>query len=278
GYAASTTRAVGTNASEVVATSATGTDGFLASNYDITYVSGSLSITARPITLTADNRTKVYGDGLTLGASAFTKTSGTYANSEVATAVTLTSANGYAASTTRAVGTNANEVVATSATGTDGFLASNYDITYVSGSLSVTQKTLTITADARSTTYGTALVLGTSNFTQIGLINNDSITGVTLVQGGNSTVPATQAAGTYSGSTDGILASAAQGTGLSNYAITYAPNTLTINKATLTVTADNQTRVYGDSNPTLTYGITGYVNSENATLAGITGTPSITTT
>ncbi|MBU3586210.1 hypothetical protein, partial [Polynucleobacter sp. AM-26B4] len=110
GYAASTTRAVGTNASEVVATSATGTDGFLASNYDITYVSGSLSITARPITLTADNRTKVYGDGLTLGTSAFTKTSGTYANSEVATAVTLTSANGYAASTTRAVGTNANEV------------------------------------------------------------------------------------------------------------------------------------------------------------------------
>ncbi|MBU3586208.1 hypothetical protein, partial [Polynucleobacter sp. AM-26B4] len=127
GYAASTSRAVGTNASEVVATSATGTDGFLASNYDITYVSGSLAITARPITLTADNRTKVYGDGLTLGTSGFTKTSGTYANSEVATAVTLTSANGYAASTTRAVGTNASEVVATSATGTDGFLASNYD-------------------------------------------------------------------------------------------------------------------------------------------------------
>ncbi|MBU3586216.1 hypothetical protein, partial [Polynucleobacter sp. AM-26B4] len=79
-----------------------------------------------------------------LGTSAFTKTAGTYANSEVATAVTLTSANGYAASTTRAVGTNANEVVATSATGTDGFLASNYDITYVSGSLAITARPITL--------------------------------------------------------------------------------------------------------------------------------------
>jgi hypothetical protein len=36
--------------------------------------------------------------------------------------------------------------------------------------------------------------------------------------------------------------------------------------------------VYGDANPTLTYGIAGYVNSENATSAGLTGTPTISTT
>jgi hypothetical protein len=89
----------------------------LASNYDITYVSGSLAITARPITLTATNRTKVYGDTLTLGTSGFTKTAGTFANSELATAVTLTSPNGYDLSTTSAVGTNSGEIVPTLATG-----------------------------------------------------------------------------------------------------------------------------------------------------------------
>jgi autotransporter-associated beta strand protein len=278
GYAASTTRVVGTNSNEVVPTTATGTDGFLASNYDITYVSGSLAITARPITLTATDRTKVYGDALTLGTSAFTKTAGTYANSEVATAMTLTSANGYAASTTRVVGTNSNEVVPTTATGTDGFLASNYDITYVSGSLAVTQKSLTITSDARSTTYGTALVLGTSNYTSSGLINTDSLSGVTLKQATNTTVPATQAAGTYSGATDGILASAAQGTGLSNYSITYVAGTLTIDRKALTVTANNDSKTYGDVK---TYGSgltaftsSGLVNSETIGSVTITDTNS----
>jgi hypothetical protein len=144
--------------------------------------------------------------------------------------------------------------------------------------LTINQKALTITADARSTTYGTALVLGTAAYAQVGLVNNDSITGVTLKQATNSTVPGTQGAGTYSGATDGILASAAQGTGLSNYDITYVPGTLTINKATLTVTADDKTRVYGDNNPSLTYVIAGYVNSQDATSAGITGTPTISTT
>jgi autotransporter-associated beta strand protein len=229
GYAASTTRAVGTNSNEVVPTTATGTDGFLASNYDITYTSSSLAITARPITLTATDRTKVYGDTLTLGTSSFTKTVGNFANSELATAVTLTSANGHAGDVAKVVGTYGSEVVPSAATGTGGFLASNYDITYVSGSLAVTQKSLTITSNARSTTYGTTLALGTSNFSQVGLVNGDRITDVTLKQNDNTTTPALQEIGTYAGATNGILASAATGTGLTNYTITYLPGTLTIN-------------------------------------------------
>jgi hypothetical protein len=147
----------------------------------------------------------------------------------------------------------------------------------VSGTLTIDQKALTVTASNQSTTYGTALVLGTSSFTTSGLVNSDAVSSVTLLQGGNSTVPATQGAGTYSGSTSGILASSASGTGLSNYSITYVDGTLTINKATLTVTADNKSKTYGDANPTLTYTITGYKNSENATSAGITGAAAIST-
>ena len=41
----------------------------------------------------ANDQSKAYGDVLVLGTTAFSKTSGTYANSESATAVVLSSAN-----------------------------------------------------------------------------------------------------------------------------------------------------------------------------------------
>jgi hypothetical protein len=52
--------------------------------------------------------------------------------------------------------------------------------------------------------------------------------------------------------------------------------TQTVNKAVLTVTADNFTRPYNAPNPTLTATITGFVNGETA--AVVTGAPSLTTT
>jgi hypothetical protein len=47
----------------------------------------------------------------------------------------------------------------------------------------------------------------------------------------------------------------------------------TVNQAVLTVTADNKVRAPGAANPPFSYKITGYKNGENATSAGITGTP-----
>ncbi|MEW5819887.1 MAG: leukotoxin LktA family filamentous adhesin, partial [Cyanobacteriota bacterium] len=45
----------------------------------------------------------------------------------------------------------------------------------------------------------------------------------------------------------------------------------------LTVTADTQTKLYGDSNPTLTYAITGFIDGDTL-LTSLTGTPSLSTT
>jgi autotransporter-associated beta strand protein len=135
-------------------------------------------------------------------------------------------------------------VVPTLATGTDGFLASNYDITYVSGSLAITQKSLTITANNQTTTYGTSRNLGSTSFTPVGLINGDSVSSVTLRQNGNQITPALQDAGNYEGSTNGIIASLANGSGLSNYAITYIPGRLTINQ----LNTATWTGAGGDSN------------------------------
>ena len=85
------------------------------------------------------------------------------------------------------------------------------------------------------------MVLGTNNtgaarYTTSGLISSDTVTAVVLNQNSNTTVPATQAAGVYTGPTNGILVSNASGSGLENYAISYLPATLTINQKALTIT------------------------------------------
>ncbi len=100
-----------------------------------------------------------------------------------------------------------------------------------SGSLSqtVNPATLTITANNGSKTYGTLeTFLGTA-FTETGLVtaNGDTITGVTETSTG---APASANVGTYP-----IVPSAATGSGLSNYKITYIDGTLTITAPPATV-------------------------------------------
>ena len=51
----------------------------------------------------------------------------------------------------------------------------------------------------------------------------------------------------------------------------------TIAKATLIATANDQVKDYGAQVPALTYMLTGFVNGEDATTAGVTGVPSLTT-
>src|SRR2546425_306578 len=50
----------------------------------------------------------------------------------------------------------------------------------------------------------------------------------------------------------------------------------TVNKATLTVTADNQSKAYGAANPSLTYSFSGFVNGDTA--SAVSGTPTLSTT
>ncbi len=65
----------------------------------------------------------------------------------------------------------------------------------------------------------------------------------------------------------------------SDYSLTtaYGEVAASINKAHLTVTADNQSRVYGDANPTLTSTLTGFVGGETLASSGVSGSGSATT-
>ena len=66
-------------------------------------------------------------------------------------------------------------------------------------------------------------------------------------------------------------------TDTANYATTTATVTLQVNKAALTLTAKDATRVYGAANPALTAAFTGFVNGDTASRS-LTGSASVTTT
>ncbi len=105
----------------------------------------------------------------------------------------------------------------------------------------VSAKALSITASARTKTYGDTLPLGTSSFSSDGLANSDTIGAVTLASSG---IAASAAVGSYP-----ITPSAATGGTFtaSNYIITYNNGTLTVEPKALTITAFAVTKASGDT-------------------------------
>ncbi len=122
---------------------------------------------------------------------------------------------------------------------------------------SVTPASLVVTTDAQSKVYGQTFTAFTGSI--MGLENGDSITASFSSAGAG----ATASAGGYA-----ITATLNDpGNKLANYSVTNNGNTLTITRAPLTISAANQTRVYGQANPTFTGSILGLQNGDNITAA-----------
>lgn len=263
------TDAVGST-STITPSAATG-GSFVASNYNVIYLtnSGTLTVTAAPLTITANNGTKVYGTTQSTpvsGSAAFGSTG--LQNGETIGSVTLTYGSGALAATD-AVGSTSTITPSAATGGT--FTASNYNITYTpnSGTLTVTVATLTITADNDSKTYGQTYTVGAGStaFTSSGLQNGETI--------GSITTASTGAVNTASVGSYNIVPSAATGGTFtaSNYSISYTNGTLTVNPAALTITANNATKCYGDTySSTTNFTPTGLVLGE--TVGSVTLTSS----
>ena len=218
-------------------------------NYTIdTFGPGTLTVNAAPLTITANNDSKTYGTLKTFSSTAFTESG--LVNGDTITGVTETSTG---APVSAPVGTDL--IVPSAATGTG---LGNYTIGYINGTLTVNPATLTVTANNDSKTYGTLKTFSSTAFTETGLVaaNGDTITGVTETSTG---APVSAPVGT-----DPIVPSAAAGTGLSNYTIDYINGTLTVNPATLIITANNATKVYGAPLPLLGASYSGFVNGDTA--------------
>ena len=197
-------------------------------NYDITYVNGTLEVTKRAVTVTAVSDSGIY-DGKPLTNSNATTTelvTGDRLESVVVTG-SQTDAGSSANVPSEAVFFNAENVDVTE----------SYAITYANGTLTIREKSLTITANGGTREYnGKPLTVGT--YTNTDLAEGDSIrdvmiTGSQTVVGESNNVP----------SNASIVNSAGRDV-TANYAIGYSSGVLKVTPKALTITADGNGKTY----------------------------------
>ena len=207
-------------------------------NYNVIVTNGTLTITPAPLSVTADNASRVYGDPNPV----FTGTIVGIKNGDAITA-TYTSI----ATVASAVGTYpivANLIDLTHKLG-------NYTITKTDGVLTITQAPLTVTAADASRLYGDPNPIFTG--TIVGIKNADAITATY-----SSAATVLSDVGTYP-----IIPALVDPTlKLGNYAVTSINGVLTINPSPLTFTVANASRVYGNANPTFTGTFIGLKNGD----------------
>jgi hypothetical protein len=147
-----------------------------------------------------------------------------------------------------------------------GAVDANYIISYVGGTLTVTQAALTITADSQSMVYGGTFPTLTASYS--GLVNGDTSASLSTQPTLSTTATPSSPVGNYP-----ITASGAVDP---DYSINYVSGTLTVTPAPLTITADSKIMIYGGTFPTLTVSYSGFVNGDSA--ASLTTQPTLSTT
>lgn len=195
-----------------------------ASKYVISYVAGSLAITAKSGVVTADNKTITYGDP----DPAFTYlVSG---GGSVSVSCGVTGAHSAAGSYSITCIDSGNP---------------NYSLSFTTGTLTVNPAPLQVTANNKTIAYGDPDPA--FDATVVGLKSPDLLDpGLTCgVVGPHAN------AGTYPITCQGA-------DGGPNYATpTYGAGTLTVTKATAVVSPNAQSMTYGDPDPALTYAVVG---------------------
>jgi hypothetical protein len=211
-------------------------------------------VTPAPLGIAANSTTRLYGDAN----PAFGATYTGLQNGETAAALT-----GALALTTPAV---ASSNVGNYAITPSGQSSTNYTISYVNGTLGVTPAPLGVVANSTSKPYGNTVSFAGTEFSSTGLKNSETIGSVSLASAG-----AVATAG-VAGSPYAITPSNATGGTFmpSNYIVGYVNGALIVNPASLTVTASNASKTYGQT-PTLTaFTTAGLLNGE--TVGSVTET------
>jgi hypothetical protein len=214
------------------------------SDYMISYLTGTLSIIPAALTITADNKAKVYGSVLTALTASY---NGLVNGDTAASLTTLPSIN-----TTATAASHVGSYAITAS----GAASSDYAINYLTGTLIVTPASLTITANDTAKVYGAAVPALSATYR--GFVNGDSAASL-------KTPPTLTTAATASSHVQtGGYAINASGASDPDYTISYLPGTFTITPAPLTITANNASKLYGAALPALAASYTGFVNGESA--------------
>ena len=211
------------------------------------YVDGALSINKVTLTVTAENKTKVYGAAL----PALTVTYSGFVGGDSAASLGGTLSVTTTATVTSPVGTY--PITAS------GYTSSNYTIIYVPGTLTVSKAPSTITSAPSTKVYGSPNPAFTVTYATFVTGDTEAVLSGTLVF--TTTATTASAVGDYDVTPSGLTSA--------NYDITFVKGTLTVTKAPLTVTAAPSTKVYGAPNPAFTVTYATFVTGDTpASLAG----------
>lgn len=203
--------------------------GATTANYAISYLPGRLQVTKAPVTFRADDKTRVYGDAnptLTYTVTGLKNGDAPETAGQITQLVTLA---------------NERDQIGLYGIFLNGFSASpNYDVTFQSGSLRITQRPITIAADNLTKVYGDPFpstypttITGLPSFATPDVIPDVKASLLASVTDGVQTVGI--------GVTSGLN---------QNYAISYKLGQLTITPATLLLGAPPESvRIYGQANP-----------------------------
>ncbi|MCV2355588.1 filamentous hemagglutinin N-terminal domain-containing protein [Paucibacter sp. B2R-40] len=209
-----------------------------ATNYALqnTTASATANISARPITVTADAKNKVYG------------------NADPALTWQVSSGNligedTLSGSLTRAVGSNAGNF----AIDASALANANYLITANNGTLTINPRPITVTADTKNKVYGNADPALTWQVSSGNLVGEDTLSG-TLTRAPGSNV------GNYAVDASALVNG--------NYVVNAKSGVLSISPRPITVTADAKGKVYGNADPALTWQVSGGNLVGEDTLAG----------
>lgn len=262
-------------------------------NYDLTVIDSTITITARPITLTFKNYEKDYGD--VDPAFSYDEISGNISNDGLKKNTLELTTGALSGSLTRKAGEDVGEYPISS---TLYNKYGNYEITIVTGSgtsvnvgssttepealevatltIKPVQVTFTVAGGYNMTYGGTVPTFG---YTVTGLKNNDTVASafagaavynIKNADGSLSEIPARPDAGDYT-----ITMSGLTNKGAKNYdPIVFVDGSLHVDKRDVIVVVDaGQKKVYGEADPELTWTATGdgsyYVSEDAGDLSGL---------
>ncbi len=222
--------------------------------YGAEEVMQTIQVSKASLTVVADDKTKVYGADnpeLTIAYSGFVN--GDDENSLVAEPDLSTEASA-------ASGVGVYDI------SLSGGTSDNYEFGLMNGQLTVTKAPLLVIAEDQSRVYGADNPEFTTSYT--GFVNEDDINSLTQLPEITTSALVTSDAGDY----DITLSGGAS----DNYALSFTNGLLTVTKAALSATADDQSRSYGAANPAFTITYSGFVNGDDEN--SLTAAPVITTT
>ncbi|MFM7838320.1 MAG: MBG domain-containing protein, partial [Chitinophagaceae bacterium] len=228
-------------------------------NYDFGLAKGVLIIDKAPLIVKAADQSRIYG----ASDPSFTYTLNGFVNGDDASSVSGLAALSTTATLNSGAGTYPIQIASGSLT------ASNYSFTLQEGTLTIGKAKLLVKAANQSRVYGAANPAFSATYN--GLVNGDQIGTINL----NGTISFSTLANSSSSVGDYDITVASSSLSSPNYDFDFGTGKLTITKASLSVRAENKTKIYGQVNPALTYTINGYLNNDGAGV--VNGLPVLST-